>query len=546
MRRLRTADCGLIGESVSARRAQHIPTLLSAAVLAWSPLAVSAQASAYVPVDDPVYAYVAAVQARGGMRSLWALERPYTVEEIVRAMDAESAGSAHASWMQAILTGLARYEPAMEHRGPRASVSRIKPPERDAFHAAVSLDAFLTAETTGRRELMAAGEGDPGGIYRGFAGRIIAGTGNVVAVGRLITDTRLRNDPEFAGRKDRSLIGRSEDGYVLAGNRFAQLAIGRMGRDWGPAHVGGIQLGTAPATYDQLYGRLGGSRVRLSGMVARLSDYIAPTGDTVAQRFVAAHRLAFRFGSWEIAGTESIVYGGPGESIAPALTNPLVVFHAAQYNENSTGNVQVGLDVQFRARRFGQYSVQFMLDDVQVDDCSPACEEPTSWGATISAEGVPLIGAERGFASYTRLTNLAYRTSSPYETYSHLDVGLGRAFTDYDEWRVGIESALVPALPVRVYWARRRQGEGDYRVPFPAPAQYASTPAFLAGVVTVVNRFAVRGALITEIGDVEGDVGFNVVRNDGHVAGKERDGFEGRVRLAIRPRWLWRLNEGGS
>jgi hypothetical protein len=506
------------------------------------PLSVAAQTSAYVPVDDPVYAYVAALQARGGLPSLWALERPYTVEEILRALGDDPVSNAHASWIAAIMTGLVRYEPARESRGRRDSLE-FSASNSSGFHAAFSIDAFLTAETSGRRDLMMAARQDPGGFYHGLAGRFMAGTGNVIAVGRLITDTRLRNDPEFAGRKDRSLIGRSEDGYILAGGGFAQLSVGRIGRDWGPAHVGGIQIGTAPATYDQLYGRLGSSRVRLSGMVARLSDYTAPTGDTVAQRFVAAHRLAFRFGSVEIAGTESIVYGGPGESVVPALTNPLVVFHAAQYNERSTGNVQVGLDVGFRPSRFGQYTVQMMLDDFQVDTCSPACNEPASWGATFSAEGVPLIGDERGFASFTRLTNLAYRTSSPYETYSHLDVGLGRAFTDYDEWRIGIESALVPSVPVRVYWARRRQGEGDYRTPFPAPSQYASTPAFLGGVVTVVNRFAVRGAGILPFGDVEGDVGFNVVRNDGHVAGKQRNEFEGRLRFAIRPRWLWRLEE---
>lgn len=532
-RRLRAAGCGL-------RKSRILPMCIVAYLSASS---AGAQATAYVPLDDPVYAYVAAIQARGGLRGLWALERPHTVTEIANALFADTTAIKHPDWHFAILTALGRHEPAMEQRGRASTVEfRATFGEAPELRAAMAFDAFITAQTTGRRELMLAGDGD-GGIHPGLAARFMAGSGNVVAVGRLIGDTRLRKDPEFAGRKDRAIVGRSEDGYILASNRFGQLALGRLGRDWGPPHLGGLQIGAAPATYDQLYARLGGSRLRLSAMVARLSDYVA--GDTVAQRFVAAHRLALRLGAFEIAGTETMVYGGEGESVVPALTNPLIVFDAAQYNENATGNVQVGLDILFRSHRLGAYGVQLMLDDLQIDECDPNCNEPKSWGATLTAEGIPLLAEHRAFASYTRLTNLAYRTSSSFETYSHLGIGLGRAFTDYDEVRAGVETSFM-SIPVRAYWARRRQGEGDYRIPFPTPSQYAATPEFLAGVVTVVNRYAVRGSGIFSFADLEGDVGYNVVRNADNVAGRKGDGFEGRVRVSIRPRWLWRLNEGGS
>ena len=42
------------------------------------PLALSAQASAYVPLDDIAYTYVNALMARGMFRELSVLERPFT------------------------------------------------------------------------------------------------------------------------------------------------------------------------------------------------------------------------------------------------------------------------------------------------------------------------------------------------------------------------------------------------------------------------------------------------------------------------------------
>ena len=218
----------------------------------------------------------------------------------------------------------------------------------------------------------------------------------------------------------------------------------------------------------------------------------------------------------------------------------------AQYNENTTGNSQVGLDATLRTSGLGQFGVQLMLDDYQVDDCSPNCNEPPSWGASLVAEGVPLFGGQRGFASYTRLTNLAYRTPTPHETHSHLGIGLGRAYTDYDEWRLGVETSVIRWMPLRLYAAHRRQGQGDYRLPFPIPEQYASTPQFLSGVVTTVNRIGVRGAGISRYADVEGDIGMNSTTNAGHVLQARRNDVQGRVRVAFRPPWLWRSQEQGD
>ena len=115
--------------------------------------------------------------------------------------------------------------------------------------------------------------------------------------------------------------------------------------------------------------------------------------------------------------------------------------------------------------------------------------------------------------------------------------GLGRGFSDYDEIKAGLDLAVLPRSPLRLYAAHRRQGEGDYNVPFPDPTQYATTPGIFSGIVMGVTRVGVSGASKWRDVELGGDIGLNHVTNDGHITGATRTAFEGRVKFAIEPRW---------
>jgi hypothetical protein len=96
---------------------------------------------------------------------------------------------------------------------------------------------------------------------------------------------------------------------------------------------------------------------------------------------------------------------------------------------------------------------------------------------------------------------------------------------------------------LRLYAAHRRQGEGDYRKPFPAKADYATTPIFLSGVVWTANRIGVSGAsVIARDFEVIGDGGVNFNRNRFNIAGYDKTKFEGRVKVVWLPRWLIRFD----
>jgi hypothetical protein len=236
----------------------------------------------------------------------------------------------------------------------------------------------------------------------------------------------------------------------------------------------------------------------------------------------------------EIAASEAVVYGGIARGFEPSLANPMAILDLLQYNERQSLNVSYGLDVAWRTATHGLYAGQLLLDDFQVDRCGIVCKEPASIGYTLLAEGVPLAGNTRSFASYTRVTNLTYRSANQWERYTSFDLSLGRGQSDYDESRAGIELAPPLGGPLRLYGAYRRQGEGDYRKPFPPVSDNPTTPLIFAGVLTRVRR---AGAQWTTSGriSVSADVGYNWVTNAGHVSGRRDDGIEGRIRLSIAP-----------
>jgi hypothetical protein len=506
---------------------------LVALLLLLAPTSLHAQASAYVPLDDIAYTYIDALMARGQLRSLSVLERPYTEGAIRDAVDSVRSGTEAnepSDMMRSYFDGLWY---AIEKYAVRPRVSDTT--QAKVFRARASNDFYLTGQTSGRRELMLADSTTD--VRPGGAIRVVMAGGPVVGFERVLIDSRLNVDPEFAGRKDRKLAARTEDGYVGGKWTYGEVSFGRVARNWGPPSEYGLQLGNYAYTYDHLYGLIGNDKIHFATVIARLDDIVPATGPSI-ERYFSTHRIAIHVGDWELAGTESYLYGGAGRGFEPTLANPFNIYGLSWRNEQKEGNLGLGGDVALRTSRFGTFAGQLFIDDFQIDrSCIPACKQPSSYGLTFTAEGLPLRGDQRWFASYTRVSNLAYNNKNPDEHYEVYGISLGRGFNDYDEARLGLDLALVARMPFKLYVAHRRQGEGNYNLPFPDPSAYATTPGIFSGVVMGVTRAGVSGASHWRDWELSGDVGVNHTTNYLHVVGDTRTAFEGRVKVAIEPRW---------
>jgi hypothetical protein len=508
---------------------RRILLFVAVIALAGAPSTGRAQASAYVPLDDIAYTYVDALVTRGWFKELSMLERPFTERALRVAIDSARArepGPVIGSYLDVLYKAVEKYA--------------VRPGNSDTvagqtFRARGTGDLYVTAQTSGRRELMlpdGRGATRPGGALR-----LVMAGGPIVGVARTLIDNRLNTDPEFAGRKDRRIAARAEDGYVSGQWKYGELAFGRVGRNWGPPTQYGLQLGNYAYTYDHVYGLIGNEKIHWSTVIAKLDNIVPATGPEV-ERYFSIHRLAVRLKNWEIAGSESYVYGGVGRGFEPALANPLNIYGLAWRNEQQEGNLGLGAEMAVTTERLGTFAAHLFVDDLQIDrSCNPACRQPSSYGLTVTAEGLPLRADQRWFASYTRVSNLAYNNKNPDEHYEVFGIALGRGYNDYDELKLGADLALLHRTPLRLYVAHRRQGEGDYRAPFPLPADYAATAGIFSGVVMGVTRVGLSGASRWRDLELGGDIGINHVTNDSHVSGASSTAFEGRVKVAIEPRW---------
>ena len=92
---------------------------------------------------------------------------------------------------------------------------------------------------------------------------------------------------------------------------------------------------------------------------------------------------------------------------------------------------------------------------------------------------------------------------------------------------------LAPSIggPLRLYYARRRQGEGDYRTPFPPVPDYPVTPEIFEGIIVGTHRAGVQWSTAGRIAAVV-DAGYAWLMNADHEPARRASGFEGRIRIS--------------
>lgn len=108
-------------------------------------------------------------------------------------------------------------------------------------------------------------------------------------------------------------------------------------------------------------------------------------------------------------------------------------------------------------------------------------------------------------------------------------VGLGRNHADYTQLTVSATvvphsmTVLTPEVTLL------NQGEGDFRLPFPNPAN--THPFLYEGVVERTVRLGLAGQFLLRGLDISGDAGVHFINNRAHVAGNSATCFVGTIRV---------------
>jgi hypothetical protein len=480
----------------------------------FAPARAGAQASPYIPLDDPRLPLLEHLISRGEVEDPSPMVRPFRRSDAARALAAADTSESSRS---------------------AALIRRLRQGFEDPSGNAWSLEgrAGVEAYTHARRELLH--PAGPDGIrpYAELSGA--AAFGNIVLATRPTLQSRLVKDPDWLGRRDLTVAGRVADAYISAQFKYASLLYGQMDRNWGPVGLPGISLSNYGYERQGLGIEIGTANIRLVALATDLQDQVDSLGRTV-HRYYFVHRLHARLSRrLSLAPWEGMIVAGADRNFESRYRNPLSLGYLANtIGFGDRSNVILGVDVRWQAFKRATLLAQLALDDFWYNDRK---RNRDRWALTLAAEG-PLGASAAWHALYTQVSSLALRAFNPAENFTDGGVGVGRNFSDQDQL------SLRVSMPVRDHWLVSpelillRQGEGRINDPYPVPDANGvlATPALFIGVVERTYRAGVGLSGRSGPLDLMASAGFHHVVNSGHQEGRTVDRFEGRLQAMLRLR----------
>ncbi|MBN2201630.1 hypothetical protein JW777_06750 [bacterium] len=438
-------------------------------VLAMITLQGNAALQESLPSWHWAYANIEALQARGGFRQLHQMNRPYTRGDIARVLIGmrRPEGSVKNAFSPAEKRILRRL---LEEFEPEIRLLNAGAEQAERLEAGVSMAADVHGDEG------ASGRFD--GVYRSRLA--VPLSANAVLVNAMTLDQYALRDSAYIGKKWRGLAFYTEQAYAAARFGRVQLKFGRDFLRWGAGKSGTLLFSDVCRPMDQMSGAVIVGPFRYSFLTAFLDAWpLSPgladsLGASTARRFLAGHRVDARFfsGALQIGLTEASVYGGVNRELDWVFLNPLMSYHAEQYNQEVRANTLGTVDVLAYPGRNMKLYGSLLIDDIQVEKTGPGDLEPNEigwlagfeWSDPFAAPGMSLYG------EYSRVTNRTYKTAYPWETAVFRNRPLGHPEgNDFDLLTLGCTGWLSESVRLEVFWKSIRKGEGGLFTPFDTP-----------------------------------------------------------------------------
>jgi hypothetical protein len=491
------------------RRAMTAAGLLAAA----GATTASAQASFYLPLDDPRLPLLEHLIARGDVEDPTPMVRPFRLADAVRVLAAADTA-------------------------PSGRTGRLIRELRQAFTEdtaearwEVRVRAGGDAYTQKRKDLLHRGGEGTANPYADLALR--AGFGPVVLATRPALEPRVIGDPDWPNQAQDHLTGRLAEGYLSLQFKYGNVTYGQLERNWGPVGYWAIPISNYSYQRQGLALTLGTRDLRLDAIASDLQSETDSLGQPI-NRYLIVHRLDARLSRrFRVALWESIIIAGQGRILETPFANPVspTVIANTFGIQDLKSNVIIGADIHLRLGARTTLQAQLALDDFLFNTRDQGRDR---WALTFAAYGAagPTIGWR---ALYTQASSLAFRTFIPEENFVDAGVGTGRNFSDMDLLSV---SATVPALGgvlLTPDLTVQRQGEGRINDPYPVqgPGGVLDYPAWFVGTVERTYRVGVGVSGRIWRFDITGSGGYHHVQNDGNQEGVSADRLVGSIRVVV-------------
>ena len=471
------------------------------------PASATAQASPYVPLDDPRLPTFELLVTRGVVRDPSPMVRPFRVTDGLSALvAADTSGAPSRRLIQELRAAWIYW--SLE---ARAGIDAYTDARRDPLHPDDQANATFYGELRGE-------------------GRF----GPLIFVTRPAIEPRLTDDPDWPGRKDLVVVGRMAEGYLSGQWKYGHLFYGVIDRQWGPAGVPGIPLSNYAYPRTELAVELGTDQLRLSAHAAQLTDARDSTGARV-HRYWFAHRLSVRASERLSAALwETTVISGVDRNFDARWRNPAAVLLLSdQYGLGADGNIMVGADVTWWARPKLRLEGQFALDDLNYPDPNSTDQTPSRYAFTVAASG-PAAHSASWKLLYTQASSLAFRTFDPAENYTDVGVGLGRGYASNDQLSLFLTQPVTNNWMVTPEFTLLRQGDSRLTDSFPAAqASAGNVPTLFIGTVQRTWRAAVGATGAFGPFRAAGNIGVHYVQNVDHQMGKTEVEPVARIRFTL-------------
>ncbi len=267
-------------------------------------------------------------------------------------------------------------------------------------------------------------------------------------------------------------------------------------------------------------------------------DRLRNADETDIYRWLSGHRFELSFPFISLGAGELIIYGGEDRQPELHYLLPLYFYHGEQLNRPYDDNTMLIFDLRARHRGF-YLSIEFLLDDIQIEHTKPVENEPPLYGFNCE-----LLWRDRRTTvglGYRRISNWTFNQRRFYNRYLYDDEPLADSLgNDCDRLSVSIEHRFTPWLLAGIGIEQERLGEGRITAPWDMPwveAEGEYKEPFPTGIVEQRRKlFLSSVGYWTSRAEWKMKLGYQWIANREHIIGNAERGFifSLALRLAFR------------
>ncbi len=453
-----------------------------------------------LPLNDPAYVQLAALEHAGCAAARVSVVRPYSVRLIRAALAAaRTQPDCAGPLLEALATRFAP-APADARTGVRAGAAATV--QGTAYHNGVFLPLW--------ENVRPAAQGAPAGVAL-VHGRLAWGDSDRVAlVGDGYAETNVRNDPTVRARPFRTGSGNTSgvvdfsEAYATARAGVFTFTLGRGEEAWLGSGTESTILSANGPPIDRIAAEFHTAHFEGRAIFGTLDDVVLDSaqdslsgtiGPQRYYRYIVGHELTWRPSRVaEITLGETALLSRGTQTVDLSLINPFIPYVIAQHDTGEAGNQVLDNLMAFAAIRLRAGPItgaaELLIDDIQIDAASRlTTPDQLGYDLTLSSP-LPVSVPATVSLEYERIDSYTYERQFYTTVYENYDQPLGsRLGPDADYGHLEAEAFPRPWLRVAAglgFWRRGLQriferpaqmATGHANAPFPTngPGQPAQT-----------------------------------------------------------------------